>query len=59
MFKILQNLIFLKYSKIIPETLTKNTTKTTFSYGKYVENNIGTTKEERIKAIQQFLESTR
>lgn len=31
----------------------------TFSYGKFFSNNYRTTKEERIAAIKQFLETTR
>ena len=59
MFKLLKNLKYLKYSNNFPKSFKKNNTQTTFSYGKFVENNIGTTKEERIKAIHKFLKSTR
>ena len=31
----------------------------TFSYGKFVINNYGTTKEQRLAAINKFLETTR
>ena len=37
----------------------KQVKKQSFSYGKFVANNGGTTKEQRIAAINKFLETTR
>ena len=39
--------------------IVKQVKKQSFSYGKFIVENYGTTREERIAAINKFLETTR